>query len=163
MSTPSDARAVAEQIAEQVFGGSTPELLANVAKASLAAGIEDAMTRRESEADARGYARGKAEGEQEAASHLERANQEIARRERTQIAYTQSEQKRLVLIDRAEAAEAQLSTARAEGKAEALREAADKVIEAKRGLFAPHTTNWDECLDELQAWLRQRTEGQGQS
>ena len=50
-----------------------------------------------------------AQARQDAASHLERANQEIARRERAEIAYTQSEQKRLVIIYRAEAAESALA------------------------------------------------------
>mgnify|MGYP001604108409 CR=1 FL=1 len=47
--------------------------------------------------------------QQDADSHLERANQEIVRRERTQIAYTRAEQKRLTLTDKLEAAEAQLA------------------------------------------------------
>lgn len=52
------------------------------------------------------------EAQQDAASHLDRANREISRRERAEIAYTQSEQKRLTLIDRAEQAESQLAALR---------------------------------------------------
>ena len=35
-------------------------------------------------------------------------------------------------------------------------EAAALIVEAKRGRFAPHTTNWDDCLDEVVDALRVR-------
>ncbi len=57
--------------------------------------------------------------EQDSERHLVRANEEIVRRERAEVAYTLSEQKRLTLIDRAERvekAEAALASAREEAK-----------------------------------------------
>jgi hypothetical protein len=88
----SDAQQIAEQIASEHLNCSARETLAN----DIARALTEAT----------------ATAEADAASHLERANQEIARRERAEIAYTQSEQKRLVLIDRAETAEAHLTEAR---------------------------------------------------
>lgn len=52
----------------------------------------------------------------DAEQHLNRANNEIQRRQGAEIAYTQSEQKRLVLIDKLNAAEARAAQAERELK-----------------------------------------------
>jgi hypothetical protein len=89
---------------------------------------------------------------------LARANLEISRRERAEIAYTQSEQKRLILIDRAEKAESQLTILR--GALETLIAKWRTEVKARReqdkdgldpGFGYATICCLDSCADELSA------------